>query len=106
MFEKVAEFLSDPVALTIGIAAIIFSLWAWVYIWRSSAHIIIKVAGSFIPLIPILGPVLVIFIFGMPDKQDKSLQATMNHYGRGGKFIGFGSNRYNYTDLPEEDSEK
>ena len=39
----------------------------------------------------------------MPNKQSIDKQATMNHYGEGGKFIGFGDNKYTFSDINDND---
>ena len=82
----------------------LFALYAWHYIYRSSEHPFLKIIGSFIPLIPTVGPLLVLWIFNIPNKQDISKRATMNHYGIGGKFFGFGNKKHTYSDIPNDDT--
>ncbi|MCP5079716.1 MAG: hypothetical protein GY951_16895 [Psychromonas sp.] len=82
----------------------VFALYAWYYIYRSSDYVFLKVLGALIPLIPTIGPLLVLWIFNIPDKQHVSKRATMNHYGAGGKFFGFGSKRHTYSDVSDSDS--
>jgi hypothetical protein len=41
----------------------------------------------------------------MPDRADPKLRATMNHYGIGGRFIGFGSGRFKPDEVSSDDGE-
>ena len=91
---------STPRALFL-LFSLIFAIYAWYYLARSTAHPALKILGSFIPLIPTIGPFLVLWIFSMPDKQHPDNRASMNHWGRGGRFIGNGSGRFTYTDSPD-----
>lgn len=88
--------------LALLIIAGILALLAWVKIAKSGMHIILKVLSAPIPLIPIFGPIIVFWIVHMPDRAPKDLRASMNHWGRGGRFIGGGSGRFTYSDSGDE----
>ncbi len=57
------------VALSEGIA--VYLIWR---LWRSTEHLILKIFLSLLCLIPIFGPLLVIWIGSFPDKLPKILQ--------------------------------
>ena len=67
-------------------------VWA---LWKSGEPLWFKIVGTLVAAIPFFGPFLYSFV-RMPPKAPVHLRATMNHYGKGGRFIGFGSNRFNY----------
>ena len=94
---------STPRAIFLGFS-FLFALYAWYYIYRSGEHIFLKLIGSFMPLLPILGPLLVLWVFNIPNKQHFSKRATMNHYGVGGKFFGFGGKRHTYSDITDSEN--
>ena len=102
--DLILNYITESTPRAIFIAfSFLFALYAWLYIYRSNSHIFLKIIGSFMPLVPTLGPLLVLWVFNMPDKQSVDKQATMNHYGEGGKFIGFGDNKYTFSDINDND---
>ena len=103
--DLILNYINANIPRAIFIAfSILLALYAWRYIYRSNSHIFLKIIGSFMPFIPTLGPLLVLWVFNMPNKQPVDKQATMNHYGVGGKFIGFGDNKYTFSDVSNNDS--
>jgi hypothetical protein len=76
------------------------SLLATVYVWwrllHWKEHAALKVAIALLALFPVVGPLMCLWVVGMPEPADPALRATMNHRGRGGRFIGFGSGKFNY----------
>lgn len=83
------------VVLTVSFIATIF---VWQRLLRFNEHPALKVAIAVIAVFPILGPLMGLWIVGMPDMTAPHLRATMNHRGTGGRFIGFGSGRFSYDD--------
>ena len=89
-----------PLLIVVSLAwvfsvAIIFSLW------KSEESFWFKIVGSIAAALPVFGPFLYHFI-KMPPRLPTHLRATMNHHGRGGRFIGFGSERFNYDPVVDQ----
>lgn len=99
MFEWATENTGRTLVL---IVALLLAIVAWVKILRSDSPTILKLLALPIPLIPIVGAIIALWIFSMPSAQPKDLRASMNHYGNGGRFIGNGSGRFTYSDFGDE----
>jgi len=78
--------------------SVALTIYSWYYIARSKEILPFKLFGLLIAVVPFIGLFIVLWIFNIPGKQSKEKQATMNHYGLGGKFIGGGDNAYTFTD--------
>jgi hypothetical protein len=78
-----------------------FTLLVWWRLLRFNEHPILKFLIGIVALIPVIGPLVGLWLVGMPDVQPRKFWATLNHYGRGGRFIGFGSGRFTHGDMSE-----
>jgi len=67
-------------------------------LWKSKEPPWFKIVGTLTAAIPFFGPFLYAFV-QMPPNIPVNLRATMNHRGRGGRFIGFGSKQFNYDPI-------
>ena len=90
--------------IVIGISECI-ALYLWTRIYKSNDPTWYKALLYLITLIPVFGIFTYLFAQGMPTKAPQHLRATMNHYGRGGRFIGNGSQRFNYDPVEQEGAE-
>jgi len=83
----------------------VISLAATLYLWRRlfrwEAPRFLKVVLAIVALFPVVGPMLTLWVIAMPDRAPESMRATMNHYGRGGRFIGFGSRQFRPDDTSD-----
>jgi len=79
------------------------SVYLALSLWRSVEPRWFKVVASLALAIPVFGPFLYFFL-KMPPKLPMDLRATMNHYGQGGRFSGFGGKRLNFDTSLEEDA--
>lgn len=77
--------------------------FVWVALIRISEHWVLKIAIGVIAIIPVLGPLIGLWLVGMPSIKPRASWATMNHYGLGGRFIGFGSRRFSHPDITSVD---
>ena len=68
--------MSFEPTLTFWVIALSELLAVWVIwrLWRSADHIVFKVALSLIALIPVLGPIVAIWISNFPESAPKVLQ--------------------------------
>jgi len=82
--------------------SLILALVALVKLARAPTHLFLKIVSLPILLVPVIGPIIVVWIMTMPSKQPKDLRASMNHYGQGGRFIGNGSGKLTYSDFEDE----
>lgn len=89
-----------PMWILIGLCWAI-SVWLALSLWKSKEPVWFKIVGTLVALIPIFGPPLYYFL-EMPPRHPSKLRATMNHSGTGGRFIGFGSGRFNFDPVPDE----
>jgi len=64
--------------------------------------LVFKVFWSLVLCVPFLGVFLYLGFSSPPKPAPMHLRATMNHFGRGGKFTGNDSKRYNYDPLINE----
>ncbi len=83
-------------------ASFLLTLFVWFRLIRLKEHPALKVVIALLALIPVLGPLIGLWLTGMPDVQPRRFRATMNHWGIGGRFIGFGSGRFTYSGQPGE----
>ena len=83
-------------------ASSLLTLVVWFRLIRLEEHPALKVAIALVALIPVLGPLMGLWLTGMPNVQSRKFWATMNHWGRGGRFIGFGSGRFTYGDQSDK----
>lgn len=81
----------------LSVGATGFVWWRlWHAQWPWAAKLVVGVLTAF----PVLGPLMGLFATSAPEPAPERMRATMNHYGRGGRFIGFGSGRFNFD--PEQ----
>jgi hypothetical protein len=92
----------ETVRWTILAISLVLTVLVWFRLFRLREHPILKVLIGIVALIPVIGPVVSLWLVGMPDKLPRKFRATMNHYGRGGRFIGHGSGRFMHGDVSEE----
>ena len=83
-------------------ASLAFTILVWFRLIGLKEHLGLKVLIAVVALIPVIGPIVGLWITGMPDVQPRKFWATMNHWGKGGRFIGFGSGRFTYGDLSDQ----
>ena len=76
------------------------TMFVWWRIWKAQWPLAAKIIVGLLAVFPVLGPLMGLFVTSAPKPAPEHLKATMNHYGRGGRFIGFGSGRFNYN--PEQ----
>lgn len=89
-----------PILIVI-VASWVFSVFLALSLWRSAEPRWFKVIASIALALPVFGPFLYFFL-EMPPKAPIELRATMNHYGQGGRFSGFGSKQFDFdTELEE-----
>ena len=85
------------------IIVLMASLAATLYLWRRlvswDVPRFLKVVLATVALVPVIGPILAFWVIVIPDRAPERLRATMNHYGRGGRFIGFGSRQFRPEDI-------
>ena len=81
---------------------VISAFLAW-SLWKSEEPRWFKAIASVALAIPVFGPFLYFFL-EMPPKAPMQLRATMNHYGQGGRFIGFGSKQFDFDTESKEDA--
>lgn len=94
-----------PLLIVAVLAWAVSAVLVW-FLWKSQEPLWFKIVGTLMAAIPFFGPFLYSFV-RMPPRAPAHLRATMNHHGRGGRFIGFGSNRFNYDPVVESaDSEE
>src|SRR5512139_2230020 len=74
-------------------------------LWKSKESVWFKIVGTLTAAIPLFGPLLYAFV-QMPPKIPVHLRATMNHRGRGGRFIGGGSKQFNYDSVFDQTESK
>jgi hypothetical protein len=77
-----------------GLAWMLSAVLVWA-LWKSQEPLWFKFLGTLIAAIPFFGPFLFSF-FSMPTRLPVHLRQTMNHHGTGGRFLGLGSERFNY----------
>jgi len=87
------------IVLAISLA---FTFLVWFRLLRLNENPVLKFFIGVVALIPVVGPLVGLWLVGMPDIQPRKFWATLNHYGRGGRFIGFGSGRFSHGGLPGE----
>lgn len=98
--DEIINFITDSNSRIIFFSASFFlTLWVWYCIWRTHANTPLKLLYSLFAAIPFIGSLLVLWIIYIPDSQPIDKRATMNHYGEGGKFIGFGDKQYTHSDF-------
>ncbi len=81
------------------------TVYLWSQIYKSTDPVWYKILLAIITIIPVVGVFMYFFAQGMPSKTPEHLRATMNHYGNGGRFIGGGSQRYNYDPVDQTPTE-
>lgn len=79
-----------------------FTILVWFRLISLKEYFGLKILIGVVALIPVIGPIVGVWITGMPDVQPRKFWATMNHRGIGGRFIGFGSGRFTYGDLSDQ----
>jgi hypothetical protein len=79
-----------PVLLLLGASACA-AVWVDVLVWRRSDHVLFKMAVTLVTLIPVLGPIVGLWVTSFPDKMHPDLQAkyknTVNVYSVPKDFI-------------------
>ncbi len=90
--------------IVMGISECI-ALYLWTHIYKSCDPSWYKALLYLITIVPIFGIFAYLFAQGMPTKAPLHLRATMNHYGKGGRFINNGSQRFNYTPVEQGGAE-
>lgn len=92
--------LSVPLILVLlaSLAATLF-LWRRLVTWEAPRFL--KGVLAIVALFPVVGPILTLWVIAMPDRLPERLRATMNHYGQGGRFSGFGSRRFGPDDISD-----
>lgn len=93
-----------PIAIAACVAWAVSASLVW-SLWKSKEPVWFKIVGTLTAAIPFFGPFLYAFV-QMPPKIPVHLRATMNHPGRGGRFIGGGSKRFNYDPVFEQTESK
>ena len=81
------------------------TLYVWWRLFRFREYLVLKIPLAFVAIVPVIGPLVALWIIGMPERTHPKLRATMNHYGIGGRFIGFGSNRFKPDEVSSEDGD-
>lgn len=105
--DDVINFITESNSRAIFFSLSFFlTLWIWYYIWRTPTNVLLKLLYSCFAAIPFIGSLLVLWIIYMPDSQPIDKRATMNHYGEGGKFIGFGDKQYTHSDFVNSSNNK
>lgn len=75
--------------------SIVLAILAWVKLYYAKDRLVLRLLAAPLPLLPILGPLAIFWIFNMPPRQPIHLrQNRWNHYGR----TEFGSNDNAYSD--------
>ena len=85
-----------PVAI-FGLLSAAATVFVWRRIWHAQWPLAAKITVGLLAAFPVLGPLMGLFVTSAPEPAPEHLRATMNHYGRGGRFIGFGSGRFNHN---------
>jgi hypothetical protein len=83
-----------PLLIIAGVAWMLSAILVW-GLWKSQEPLWFKLLGTLVAAIPFFGPFLFAF-FSMPSRLPIHLRQTMNHHGTGGRFLGLGSDRFNY----------
>jgi len=72
-------------------ASALAAVWVDVLVWRRNDHVLFKVAVTLVTLIPVLGPIVGLWVTSFPDKLHPDLQAkyknTVNVYSVPKDFI-------------------
>ncbi len=84
------------------LASAVATIFAWIKIFRSKEHWILKITQFLIAIFPVFGPFCYFFLFNPPEKQPVHMRATLNHYGTGGRFSGGGTRRFNYDPTDDQ----
>jgi hypothetical protein len=80
-----------------GLLSATATVFVWRRIWHAQWPLAAKITVGLLAAFPVLGPLMGLFVTSAPEPAPEHLRATMNHYGRGGRFIGFGSGRFNHN---------
>src|SRR3712207_4849311 len=86
------------IVLTLSAAG---TIYVWTLLSKSEEHWLLRLFLAGFAVVPIFGPLLCVWIVGLPPRLPSHLRATMNHYGRGGRIIGFGSGRLIHPNAEE-----
>lgn len=70
------SFELSPRVLVVALS-LTFSIWLIVRLWQSDDHLFFKWTLSAVALVPIVGPIVAIWIAGWPTKQHPALQDRM-----------------------------
>ncbi|MBX3678493.1 MAG: hypothetical protein KF853_15875 [Rhodocyclaceae bacterium] len=82
--------------------SLIGTMFVWWRLQTWQEHRALKIVLAVVALFPVIGPFLCIWILATPDRAHPRLRATMNHFGIGGRFIGFGSKAFGHDDVSGE----
>lgn len=105
--DEIINFITQSNSRIIFFSTSFFlTLWVWYLIWKKPTNVLLKLLYSCFAAIPFIGSLLVLWIIYMPDSQPRDKRATMNHYGEGGKFIGFGDKQYTHSDFIKSSDNK
>ncbi len=55
--------------LAVIIVSELIALYLLLRLWKSNEHVLLKFMGSLMLLLPCIGPLFFVFVFGMPDPQ-------------------------------------
>lgn len=70
---------TEPVGHGVLIISEALSLWLIFRLWRSDEHVFFKISLSLLALIPLLGPVLVLWIGNFPSVKPRILQDRLRY---------------------------
>lgn len=84
MIEQLIAYVTySPGRIVLISVSFILAVAAWIKLYRARDHMFLRVLAMPLPLLPILGPLMIFWIFNMPPIQPRHLrQNRWNHYGK------------------------
>ena len=96
MIDAILLYVSESPGRIIAVSiAVILAIVAWHKLYRSNDPLVLRLLAIPVSFLPIFGPLMIFWIFSMPEKQPRHLrQNRWNHYG---------SRRFGENDIASED---